>query len=216
MAQPAIMPTRLSQSSLRQIIARNVPFEQYLSAYAGAYAEWVEGMVIQMSPASAVHDSLSQFFVILLRHFLRQTGLGTLRAAPMVMRMQPDASGREPDLHIVLSERAAILKDTLTDGPADVVIEIVSPESQDRDLVEKYQEYEAGGVREYWIIHPQRQQADFYALRADGLYQRIELRDGRFESRVLSRFCLDTAVLWDRDFLKADERIRALVDAMLA
>ncbi len=131
------------------------------------------------------------------------------------MKITPNSPAREPDLHIVLNERAGIIQETMTAGAADVVIEIVSPESEDRDMIDKYYEYQSGGVREYWMINPVRKQADFYILGDEGLYQRIELREGIFQSRMLPQFILDTTVLWKPDLLEDDDAIRSLVAEML-
>jgi Uma2 family endonuclease len=198
-----------------KIIVQGISFEDYMQQYAGQHAEWVNGAVIPMSPVSRKHDLMQQFLVILLRAYLKRTRLGQLLTAPFVMKVGPESSAREPDLHIVLNERANIIQETMTEGAADVVIEIVSPESESRDMVEKYREYEAGGVREYWLINPARKQADFYNLGAEGLYQRLETQNGIFRSKILPRFTLDTAVLWQADILEDDDRIRMLVDTML-
>jgi Uma2 family endonuclease len=48
--------------------------------------------------------------------------------------------------------------------PADLAVEIVPTESRLRDRGQKLAEYEMGGVREYWIIDPERRQAAFYVL----------------------------------------------------
>jgi Uma2 family endonuclease len=197
------------------VIADNVPWEVWVEEYAEAFTEWEEGRVIKLSPVTEDHDGLFRFFIILLEFFLDQTGLGIVRSAPFVMKIRPGAPGREPDLQIVLKERSEIVQETMVAGAADIVIEIVSKESQQRDLVEKYEEYEAGGVKEYWLIHPLRKQADFYLLGDDGLYKRIELHNGVFRSAKLTDFSLNTAQLWNDDLLQDDDQIRALVEAML-
>ena len=66
------------------------------------------------------------------------------------------------------------LQRNFLDGPADLAIEIVSPESMLRDRGTKYGEYEAGGVREYWVLDPETQRADFFVLDASGRYQRAQ------------------------------------------
>jgi Uma2 family endonuclease len=186
-----------------------------MEQYADQHAEWVDGVVIPMSPVSRKHDMIDGFLSHLLRIYLSRTKTGHLLSAPFVMKTSAAAPAREPDLHIVLNERANIIQETMTEGPADVVIEIVSPESESRDMVDKYREYEAGGVREYWLINPTRKQADFYNLSDEGLYQRIETQNGVFRSKTLPRFILDTAVLWQTSILEDDDRIRTLVDDML-
>ena len=59
------------------------------------------------------------------------------------------------------------------EGPADLVIEIVSDDSVARDFDEKFVEYQGCGIPEYWIIDPrdQRQRALFYQLNDGGEYE---------------------------------------------
>src|SRR5262249_23937689 len=60
------------------------------------------------------------------------------------------------------------------EGPPDVVVEVLSPDRQWRDLVEKRGEYARGAVPEYWIFNPEEQKAQFLRLEA-GRYQEVEL-----------------------------------------
>jgi Uma2 family endonuclease len=198
-----------------EILAQNVSFEEYMEKYAEHHTEWVAGMVIKMSPVTRWHDRLTRFFVRLLGLYLYRTKAGVYMAAPFVMKVRPDLPGREPDLQIVLADRTDIIKDTMTVGPADVVIEIVSESSIARDRGDKFAEYQAGGVREYWLIDALPREADFYRLGDDGLFHRIELQAGVFRSTILPRFQLEVSVLWQTELLEDDEQIRALVDTML-
>ena len=71
------------------------------------------------------------------------------------------------------------------------VIEIISPDSIARDRGDKFVEYEAGGVSEYWLIDPLRQQAGFYQPAADGRYRLVPPdADGIYHSPVVSGFRL--------------------------
>ena len=176
------------------------------------HAEWVDGQVILLyppqetapqegrampSPATPRHQRVHKFLVHLLEAYLSERPLGEVLYAPLLMRLPEKPSGREPDVLVLLDEHADRLKDTYLDGPADIVVEIVSEDSQARDRGEKFTEYEAAGVTEYWLIDPLRQHADFYRLGADGRYDRIDLADdGRFHSAVLPGLSLDPAWLW--------------------
>lgn len=213
---PKMLERTLSKSSLRDIIAHNVSFEEYMERYAEQFAEWVEGMVIKLSPAALIHVKITQFLIILFSFYLKRMPVAYLLQAPFVMRLQPGKLGREPDLFLVLNERTSLIQNTMLDGPADIAIEIVSPESVDRDLVEKYHEYELYGVCEYWIFNPVRKQADSYVLGEDNLYRRIELVDRVFYSTVLPRFSLKPDPFWDMTFLDDSDNARRLVDDMLA
>ena len=58
------------------------------------------------------------------------------------------------------------------DGPADVVIEIISTGSRSTDRRTKFAEYEQLGVPEYWLIDPLRRQAEFYVYRKGTFHSR--------------------------------------------
>ena len=91
----------------------------------------------------------------------------------------------------VARSREKIIKRTYVDGAPDLVIEIVSPDSESRDWREKYLDYEKSGVREYWIIDPIENRCTFLRLE-DGAFVPVPLRRGRlFQSQVLPGFWLD-------------------------
>jgi Uma2 family endonuclease len=82
---------------------------------------------------------------------------------------------------------------------ADMVVEIVSPESSSRDRGDKFVEYEAAGIREYWLIDPTRKQAEFYVLDENGHYQTVSTgAEGVFHSQVVPGFSLKVEWLWQR------------------
>lgn len=92
-----------------------------------------------------------------------------------------------------------------------MAVEIISPESVDRDRVEKFEEYQAVGIREYWLIDPQRQKAEFYALRKNGRYAIVPLdKDGKFHSTVISGFFLRVEWLWQTPFLQTEDVLREI------
>ncbi|MDZ4763098.1 MAG: Uma2 family endonuclease, partial [Chloroflexota bacterium] len=126
------------------------------------------------------------------------------------------ARGREPDLMIVLKEHQDRRTPTFLDGVADICIEIVSPESVERDYVTKFEEYEKGGVAEYWLFDANRRTAVFHVLDASGIYQEYP-RDpkGRLISSLLPGFALDPAFLWSDDLLD-DDAVATAIEAILA
>jgi Uma2 family endonuclease len=159
------------------------------------WAEWVDGEVIMLTPASNRHQDLSDFLAFVMRAFAEAHNLGVVRSAPFQMKTGPDLPGREPDILFTAQEHLDRLKETYLDGPADVVVEIVSPESMGRDRGEKFYEYEGGGVREYWLIDPQRRRAEFYRLGEEGWYQLAPVDEDR--SGVLSGFWVKPSWFWE-------------------
>ncbi|MBA3441832.1 MAG: Uma2 family endonuclease [Pyrinomonadaceae bacterium] len=173
-------------------------YEEFLAwADEDTWAEWVDGEVIYMSPVSDLHQDLADFLTALLRFFTETYQLGVIRSAPFQMKIGPKLSGREPDVLFISSEHLDRLKKTFLDGPADLVIEIVSPESRARDRGDKFYEYEQGGVREYWLLDPLRKQAEFYQLGEDGIYHLATItQDGIYRSVVLKGLEMKVDWLW--------------------
>jgi len=134
--------------------------------------------------------------------------LGWVRSAPFQMKLE---HGREPDVLFVATEHLGRLRETFLDGPADLAIEIISPESVSRDRGEKYYEYEAGGVREYWLIDPLRQVAEFYRLDEGGRYGVVLAgREGVYRSEVVAGFWLRVEWLWQEPLPKTLDVLREL------
>jgi Uma2 family endonuclease len=122
--------------------------------------------------------------------------------APYLMRAVPGGNGREPDLMFIATANLARLGQKYLDGPADLVIEMVSEDSVVRDRDDKFSEYQDAGVREYWIIDPRpnRRRADFYVMGENGKYQPVPIpNDNRYHSTVLPGFWLDLEWLWQED-----------------
>jgi len=173
-------------------------FEEFLEwTNEHTFAEWVDGEVIVMSPVSVTHQDVADFLAALLRLFVEAKQLGRVLTAPFLMKLELRPSGREPDIVFIASERADRLKRVFLDGPADVAVEVISPDSQTRDRVDKFHEYEQAGVREYWLIDPARKQAEFYRLGSDGIYSAVTIgNDGIFHSSVIERLWLKVDWLW--------------------
>ncbi|MEE8586982.1 MAG: Uma2 family endonuclease, partial [Acidobacteriota bacterium] len=93
-------------------------------------------------------------------------------------------------------------------GPADLAVEIVSPDSPRRDRVDKFAEYQKGGVREYWIIDPLRKTADFFRLSSQGVFESMPVRNGIMLSRVLPGLWLEVEWLWQEPLPRFMEVLR--------
>ena len=73
----------------------------------------------------------------------------------------------------------------------------ISPSSRKVDRKDKYKEYEKGGVREYWLIDPKRETADFFRLGKDRRFHAVAVdSDGVFNSEILPGFWLRVEWLW--------------------
>ena len=189
-----------------------VTFEEFLAwGDEDTWAEWVDGRIIVMSPASSRHQDLVRFLLTLLNHHIEEHSLGWLCCAPFLMYLSKRPQGREPDLLFVRKDRKHLIEENHLNGPADLVVEIVSPYSIARDRGEKFVEYEAGGVFEYWLIDPQRRQAEFYQLSEEGQFQLAPCGpDGFYTSQAVSGFRLQPGWLWQDPLPKVSDAAREI------
>jgi len=181
-----------------EVPTRKLTYEEFLEwCDEDTWAEWVDGEVIVLSPASTRHQMIKKFLVGILDTHTQQRDLGIVLDAPFQMKTRPELPGREPDVLFVAKEHLGRLKKAHLDGPADLVVEIISPESRLRDRGEKFAEYEMGGVEEYWLLDLEEQRADFYVLGPDGRYERRAAdAQGIYRSQVVPGFWLRVAWLW--------------------
>lgn len=187
-----------------------VSFEDYLKQSSDTrICEWVDGEIINMPGASFEHQTLSDFLLTVLRFYVERNDLGLVISSPFAMKLDAQRRGREPDILFVAKEREHLFQKTFLDGAADLAVEIISPESVGRDRGEKFVEYEAAGVKEYWLIDPERKQAEFYRLQPDGFYRLADTSDGTFRSEVLPEFSLRVEWLW-RKKLQTIEALKEL------
>jgi len=190
---------------------RRMTYQEFLDwADEDTLAEWVDGEVAMYSPASRRHQEIGFFLGQVVGLYAEQQRLGRVLLPPFQMKLVQ--SGREPDLLFVVNEHLDRLKETYLDGPADLVVEIASPESAGRDRGEKFYEYERAGIPEYWLIDPQTKRAEFYQLTAADQYRPVPPdAEGVYRSAVLPDLWLRVEWLWQEPL---PSPIRALAEVV--
>jgi Uma2 family endonuclease len=184
--------------------------EQEFEAWAlreRVQAEWVEGEVILMSPVSVPHADIVSWLNILLGLFVARHRLGKVIATEVMVRLQHRR--RLPDIFFVRQEREGNFSKTYLEGAPDLIVEVVSPDSESRDWREKYLEYQESGVAEYWVIDPNSAHAEFYGLK-DGKYQTLEVKQDFFHSLVLKGFHFNVTWLWQQPLPNVYETAKML------
>ncbi|HYN88115.1 MAG TPA: Uma2 family endonuclease, partial [Ardenticatenaceae bacterium] len=192
-----------------QVVVQDAPpqplemsYEEFLSLVGEEMllAEWVDGEVLLFMPPKEVQQRTAGFLYHLLDLYATLLGLGRVLIAPFEMKLE--RSAREPDILFVATANLHRLTADRLEGPADLIVEIVSPDSVYRDRQRKFREYAAAGVPEYWIVDPRerKQRADFYALNTEGQYDLFATEDTeRVESHVLPGFWPRPALLWEEE-----------------
>lgn len=171
---------------------RRMTEEEFVEWCGDFWAEWVDGEVIMMMAVNRDHAFLQDFLSRLIGMFVEERGLGRTLSEPYQIRLGPQRRRRAPDIMFVSKDRSDIIKKHNIEGGPDLIVEIVSPESEARDWREKYFEYESAGVREYWVINPSSGKTAAYAL-FEGQYAEISLKEGKISSSVLPGFYIKPA-----------------------
>lgn len=125
--------------------------------------ELSEGEMIMPPHPTDMHQAIVARMYRRLWNFVDQHTLGTVRFAPLPVRLWPDKI-REPDVLFVSREHADRIGEQFY-GPPDLVMEILSSGTWRTDRMEKMIEYAQAGVGEYWIVDPEASTIEVFVLR---------------------------------------------------
>ena len=135
----------------------------------GERAELIDGKIYYMAPPSTRHQRLVSDLHYQIKDFIKRNH-GECEAFPApfaVFLNENDKNYVEPDLVVVCD------KDKLTDkgcnGAPDWIIEVVSPTSRPMDYYKKLFKYRTTGVREYWVVDPERELVTVYNFEKDSM-----------------------------------------------
>jgi Uma2 family endonuclease len=113
--------------------------------------------------------------------YLRERPIGFVFLAPFdVVFSHFDVV--EPDLLYISGERMSVLTKAHVRGAPDLVVEILSPGTRRRDTLIKRRLYERFGVREYWIVDPERDVVKIHRRTGDAFGPALEVSSGRDEA----------------------------------
>jgi Uma2 family endonuclease len=120
------------------------------------------------------HQAVSKRLQYQLYTKIELAGLGTVYNAPCdVQLFEHDIV--QPDLLVVIKSRSRILTPTRVKGSPDLLVEILSPSSQQYDRKTKKKLYRRAGVCEYWIVDPSEQSV-----------QQLILQRNRYRARIVT------------------------------
>jgi len=172
-------------------------YANYLKWEIAERLELIKGKIFEMSAPSVNHQRLLGEIHSDLYVFLRDKSCEVF-AAPFDVRF-PDDSKKDKDVYTVLQPDICVICDeTKLDkrgciGAPDIVVEVLSPSNNRKELKNKYDIYEAYGVREYWVVHPKKRTFLKYVLNSEGVFVVGELYEGgsEFVSDILPGFRLN-------------------------
>ncbi|HYK77636.1 MAG TPA: Uma2 family endonuclease [Daejeonella sp.] len=171
-------------------------YAHYLKWLFEDRVELLQGKVSKMTGPSRLHQRVSGNIFLALGNYLESQPC-QVYSAPFDVRF-PKESKADEDIYTVLQPDICVVCDPgkLDDrgciGAPDIVVEILSPGNNKKELLNKYRIYEEFGVREYWIVSPSEKTFFKYTL-VDGKYYPSKLftLSEKVHSDILPGFTLN-------------------------
>lgn len=128
----------------------------------GQRAELIDGKIYDMATPSLTHQRISSILHNEIYNYIKNNrGECEAFAAPFAVFIDQDNYNYvEPDISVICDTKK--LDERGCNGAPDWVVEIVSPSSKRMDYFIKLFKYQAAGVREYWIVDPEKKSVTVY------------------------------------------------------
>lgn len=144
----------------------------------GSRAELIDGQIYYMAPPTRKHQRIAgEIFAIIREYINTHNGFCEVDIAPFAVFLNEDDTNYvEPDISVICD--SGKLTDKGCSGAPDWIIEIVSPGSRQIDYFTKLFKYRTAGVREYWIVDPDKKRITVYDFESE------DTRDYTFSDSV--------------------------------
>jgi Uma2 family endonuclease len=160
-------------------------------------ADLIDGVIYMASPDNTDANELFMWLGGLLDLYVEENDLGKVYGSRVAFRLD-DYNGPEPDIAFVRKDRLNRVARGHVKGGPDLAVEIVSPDSVQRDYEKKRKLYERAKVREYWIVDELEQRVTLLRLGPGGKYREVRPRKGELHSQAVPGFWIRTAWLWQQ------------------
>lgn len=129
--------------------------------------ELIDGVIYDMASPTAIHQILSTELCNIIRSYIsKQKGRCIVMAAPMDVQLDcDDKTMVQPDV-MVVCDREKITRKCIYGAP-DLAVEILSDSTKKKDMYVKLGKYMEAGVREYWLVDPNRKKVIVYDFEAE-------------------------------------------------
>jgi Uma2 family endonuclease len=150
--------------AIRDTVRRKLTYEDYLLfPEDGKRHEILDGEHYVMPAPAPDHQVASMELSLKLASFVFERRLGLVLCAPLdVLLSEHDVA--QPDLLFISNERSGIVTKVNVQGAPDLVVEILSDSTRQRDETLKRHLYERFGVLEYWLVDPNSETVRVFQL----------------------------------------------------
>ena len=134
-------------------VKTNLTYADYMKTPDGEHCELIGGELVMFTTPPTYHQLVLSNLMYKVGVFVRERELG--RVYPVLTDVVlSDTDVVKPDILFVSRQRSHILTRENVRGAPDLVVEILSPATAERDRTIKLDLYAQHGVKEYWLIDP--------------------------------------------------------------
>jgi Uma2 family endonuclease len=159
--------------------------------------EFINGEIYFHSPVKLKHNEATLRIARLLGGFADEFDLGIVGIEKLLVSLT--RNDYEPDVCFWKQSRAKDFVEDQMQFPApDLVVEVLSKSTANNDRTIKYEDYEAHGVKEYWIVDPTKQTIEQYVLSHKKYELIVKGKDGNIESVAMKNFKIPVKAIFDK------------------
>jgi Uma2 family endonuclease len=146
-------------------------YTDYLNLPEESRYEILDGDLLMSPSPTAAHQRIVKKLALLLQTLIEDNGRGEVFVAPLDVILS-DTNVVQPDLLVVSKSRAAIVKERGVFGAPDLVVEVLSASTAERDRTVKAKVYARAGVSELWIVDADARTIEILANGPGGFHRR--------------------------------------------
>ncbi|MBE0478293.1 Uma2 family endonuclease [Candidatus Aerophobetes bacterium] len=163
-------------------------YRDYLSLPEDKRYEIIEGELAMVPSPGWSHQTISMKIFQILAQYVASTNIGEVRYAPIDVIFSEE-NVLQPDILYIAKERSGIIEERGVEGAPDLVVEILSHATRQKDKGIKRKIYAKYGVKEYWIVDSENRTIEVSSLGKKGLETTQVYPEGStFSSPLLKGF----------------------------
>jgi Uma2 family endonuclease len=126
--------------------------------------EIIDGELFMSPSPSTKHQSILRNLSFILFNFVKKNSLGEIFFAPFDIILS-HINVVQPDIIFLSKQSYHLLTELNLQGAPELVIEILSPSTTKTDRIFKKDIYERFGVKEFWIVDPEKETVEIWQLK---------------------------------------------------
>jgi len=160
-------------------------------------AEWIEGEAVYHSPAREAHNAATEATIQVLGVYSDLVSELLIRVEKAMVEI--GQHNFEPDICVYRAADHSFSNDQVIYPRPDLVVEVLSKRTRERDFGIKKSQYEQAGVEEYWIVDADKQEVTQFTAKNDGYgLGEILNTDSTLKCIALSSLQFPVSIIWDR------------------